>query len=299
MLSVLEIGEKIAVLRKIENLSQAQLANLLAVSAQAVGKWERGESMPDIIAFQKLAEVLGVDLNYFGDKQSESGVEQEAAQSSKMNETNEKDEPFQRASWNMSGSNWVDADFSGLCGLADKFNGANIEKCRFVGSELSGLSLKRNNIENSDFTSSNLRECRFANVNIEKDIFIECDFSKSEFNMSNIKNCDFSRANLIDIAAKWSNFQKIKLTEAIINGVSFQFGQLTDMTIDGEIANCSFENCDFARVIFDGAIIRNTFFKNSKLKRVKFLNCKADRLSYAFMKSSKADMSDVEIIEDL
>jgi transcriptional regulator with XRE-family HTH domain len=37
------------------------------ISAQAVGKWERGESMPDIITLNHLAEILGVDLNYFSE----------------------------------------------------------------------------------------------------------------------------------------------------------------------------------------------------------------------------------------
>ena len=58
------IGNKIAEARKKLNISQAQLAEQLFISAQAVGKWERGESMPDIITFNRLAKILGVDLNY-------------------------------------------------------------------------------------------------------------------------------------------------------------------------------------------------------------------------------------------
>src|SRR5437868_10627099 len=59
------IGNKITEARKKINISQAQLAERLFISPQAVGKWERGESMPDIITFNRLAEILGVDLNYF------------------------------------------------------------------------------------------------------------------------------------------------------------------------------------------------------------------------------------------
>ena len=61
------IGNKIAEARKKINISQAQLAQRLFISSQAVGKWERGESMPDIITFNRLAEILGVDLNYFSE----------------------------------------------------------------------------------------------------------------------------------------------------------------------------------------------------------------------------------------
>jgi transcriptional regulator with XRE-family HTH domain len=44
MLSTKMIGNKIAEARKKVNISQAQLAQRLFISPQAVGKWERGES---------------------------------------------------------------------------------------------------------------------------------------------------------------------------------------------------------------------------------------------------------------
>ncbi|MBK9196900.1 MAG: helix-turn-helix transcriptional regulator [Flavobacteriales bacterium] len=59
------IGTRITDARKKLNLSQAQLAERLFISPQAVGKWERGESFPDIVTVNRLAEILGVDLNYF------------------------------------------------------------------------------------------------------------------------------------------------------------------------------------------------------------------------------------------
>ena len=36
--------------------------------SKAVGKWERGESIPDIITFGKHVSVIGVCLNYFGEQ---------------------------------------------------------------------------------------------------------------------------------------------------------------------------------------------------------------------------------------
>jgi len=67
MLNSKSIGNKIAAARKKVNLSQADLAQQISISSQAVGKWERGESMPDITTLDRLAEILGVDLNYFSD----------------------------------------------------------------------------------------------------------------------------------------------------------------------------------------------------------------------------------------
>ncbi|GAB3643351.1 helix-turn-helix domain-containing protein [Spirosoma arcticum] len=61
------IGSKIAETRKKANLSQLQLAQQVFVSPQAVGKWERGESLPDIVTLTRLSQTLGVDLNYFSE----------------------------------------------------------------------------------------------------------------------------------------------------------------------------------------------------------------------------------------
>ncbi|MCL2630495.1 MAG: helix-turn-helix domain-containing protein [Firmicutes bacterium] len=57
------IGEMIAIGRKQKRLTQAQLAGQLFVSPQAVGKWERGESLPDIFMLTKISEILGQTPN--------------------------------------------------------------------------------------------------------------------------------------------------------------------------------------------------------------------------------------------
>jgi len=290
MLSVFEIGEKIAIARKMKNLSQAQLAELLSVSAQAVGKWERGESMPDILTFGRLAEILGVSLNYFG------GSQETFEEALPVVQPIETEKSGQKSGWDMSLGNWVDADFSGLHGLAERFNKANIEKCLFVESELAGLILKGNNIGNCDFTRSDLSGCKFSNSNLENNMFEGCDFSRSEFLRSNVKSCDFSGTDLTGCVSKWCNFQRVKLSDAVLRDTEFHWGNLTETTFDGEITNCVFTNCELVRSEFNGVVIRNTFFKNCKLKRAKFINCKADKLSYAFMKACKADLTGVEII---
>ena len=292
MLSVIAIGEKIAVARKIKNLSQAQLAELLAVSPQAVGKWERGESMPDIIAFQKLAMVLGTDLNYF------SGDSAAISESMPLSSPGLPEGPDDKPEWNMSGGNWSNADFSGLYGLAERFSGSNIDRCRFVDSEMAGLTLKGNNIRNSDFSRAALRGCHFTGANLDQDLFVGCDFSRSVFYRSNISNCDFRGTDLSGVSAKWSNLKKLNLSGAFLYRTKFEFVQLTEITFSGDIAECSFENSDFARVTFEKAVLRQCFFKNTKLRRAKFVDCQADRLTYAFMMNDRADLADVAILEE-
>ena len=60
----MSIGERIAELRKAQNISQGQLAELMEVSRQAVSKWETDQASPDTIRLIKLADVLDTDVEY-------------------------------------------------------------------------------------------------------------------------------------------------------------------------------------------------------------------------------------------
>jgi transcriptional regulator with XRE-family HTH domain len=50
--------------RKEKNWSQTDLANESGVSREMIGKYERGEAAPSIDAAKKIADALGVSLDY-------------------------------------------------------------------------------------------------------------------------------------------------------------------------------------------------------------------------------------------
>lgn len=60
----MSIGERIANLRKEQNLSQGQLADALDISRQAVSKWENGQAYPDTLKLIQLADLLNSDVEY-------------------------------------------------------------------------------------------------------------------------------------------------------------------------------------------------------------------------------------------
>lgn len=65
------IGKQIANGRKEKGLSQVTLAEMLNVTPQAVSKWERGESLPDIFMLAKISDIFDVyDIGYFLGKDS-------------------------------------------------------------------------------------------------------------------------------------------------------------------------------------------------------------------------------------
>ena len=57
------LGMMIAQLRKQKGMTQLELAEKMGVTDKAVSKWERAESLPDVLTLLNLAEQLGTDLN--------------------------------------------------------------------------------------------------------------------------------------------------------------------------------------------------------------------------------------------
>lgn len=288
------IGNKIAEARKKINISQSELAQRLFISAQAVGKWERGESMPDIITFNRLAELLGVDLNYFSE--SFSSAEIPAAplvqQVAELPASKQKD----KLSWDMSRGSWVDADFSGLKNLKEKFSASGMKNCLFVGSEMSGLILEDNYVNDCDFSGSDISGSHIKNSYMMNNLFKDCSLKDAAFSESYIKNDNFTAADFTGALIKSSVFHKNIVDHALFNRTSFKDSDISDIVFVGTLEDCYFESCSFKKVTFQNATLLNTFFKCKSLKQLRFINCQADRMTYEFLKNGKADLSGITLL---
>ena len=63
-MNILNIGERITLLRKKKKLSQADLANAIEASRDMIGKYERNDNLPSVEVAFKLAEVFEVTIDY-------------------------------------------------------------------------------------------------------------------------------------------------------------------------------------------------------------------------------------------
>lgn len=59
-----KLANRIRELRAEKNISQAQLAVVIGVTANAIGKYERGDREPKLERWQKLADYFGVSIGY-------------------------------------------------------------------------------------------------------------------------------------------------------------------------------------------------------------------------------------------
>jgi transcriptional regulator with XRE-family HTH domain len=69
------LGRRVRAVRAARKLSLAVVAAFVGVSKMAVSKWERGEAAPENANLARLAEALGVEIRWLGDKRPIDGAE--------------------------------------------------------------------------------------------------------------------------------------------------------------------------------------------------------------------------------
>ena len=72
---LVEIGKRIAESRRSAGFTQEELANRLGVTPQALSKWEKGASSPDLEMLTSLCDILEVSADYLVGKKNKTIVE--------------------------------------------------------------------------------------------------------------------------------------------------------------------------------------------------------------------------------
>lgn len=279
------IGKKIIEERKKLNFSQLQLAKKLFISSQAIGKWERGESLPDFHMIIKLAKIFNVDLNFFSAEFSKNY--------SKTSETN----TSLNQKWDLSNGNFKNGDFTNIKNLSTKLTGSNIINCIFKKGVFSTILFKSNNIEKCDFTDAKFDKSQIELTNFNNIDFKNCTFFEAILTKNNFTACDFSNLDFSGAIVQKSNMTNCKLENIKFIDCSFKGVSFYDIIFESSFDNCSFENCSFNLVTFQNLSFKNVFFKNNKnIKKVKFINCLSDSISYSFLKNESADLSKIKSI---
>ena len=79
------IADNLITLRKTNKLTQLELAEKLNYSDKAISKWERGESLPDIVILKQLGDMYGVSVDYILAPHTEDEKSQYHAVKPKLN----------------------------------------------------------------------------------------------------------------------------------------------------------------------------------------------------------------------
>ena len=94
----MNFGEKISKLKKAKKMSQIELAKITGISRDAISKYERGDVSPSVEYAKRIAQALGVSLDYLvSDSEQEEVLDNEAVKRVKEIQTlppQEKDKVF-------------------------------------------------------------------------------------------------------------------------------------------------------------------------------------------------------------
>ncbi len=307
------IGGKIAKARKQANLSQAQLAEQLFISPQAVGKWERGEAIPDIVTISKLAKILGLELNYF----SESTLSPDAGLRPKVaNATGAMEQPLQEEAGvsgmqerqlltNFNGSALAESDFTGLSAPKRKFVGSDLHGANFSKADLSGSTFMGSDAREANFDGTNLTDCSFSALDLTGASFHSSILVRTQFSSATLHGVKFSKAALVDVRLSKTDLTKTVFENCSFNGVDFNASDMSGLSFDGQtFIGVKFDNTSLKDASFKGAILKHVSFRPTfaltnryykTLKTICFDGATMDKLTYAALKGVGLDLSKVAI----
>lgn len=99
-----EFADRLVELRRAKGMSQEELASALGLSRQAVSKWERAESAPDIGNLVAISELYGVSLDEIVRGQEPAAKQEEAPSAEASEDASEQlpEEPAESASQDSS-----------------------------------------------------------------------------------------------------------------------------------------------------------------------------------------------------
>lgn len=174
------INEKICELRKARSLTQEKLGSLLGVSSQAVSKWEKGESLPDIMIIPTLCEVLGITADAL--LEVPESVQKNDCMCN-LKEYARKVGEIRASFESLQACSVVSSDHKGSAQISD--TGIRINNTRGYGIIISGKDMLTK-IANTP-ASSIKRICNIINDDNVMKVFAALDFEKpkSELDISN------------------------------------------------------------------------------------------------------------------
>lgn len=234
------LGDKIALARKENRMSQAQLAQLLFISPQAVRKWERCESLPDFITINRLAEIFSLELAYFSE--DSRAQKKEYAMKDTTNVNNEKVQEKNNPSadniepllTNFNGVVLVAADFAGVSAPTRKFIGSDLKQSDFSDADLTGSSFKNNDMRAANFEAADLTDCIISGNNLSDTNFNKTILFRTAFSASEFSGARFTDVRLANVKIASSDLRKAIFENCEFESVDFRSSDMSGLCLDGQ-----------------------------------------------------------------
>jgi uncharacterized protein YjbI with pentapeptide repeats len=207
---------------------------------------------------------------------------------------------------NFCGSNLPKSDFAGVTAHKGKFEGSALRGSDFSGADLTGSSFKASDVREANFDGANLTDCNFSTIDLAGASFHQSILVRTNFSMSELAGAKFTDVKLTDVNLIMSDLRKTIFERCIFNGVDFKYSDLRGLCLDGQtFIGVKFDKAALSETSFKGAILKNVSFLAAitwskkyyrAIKTICFDGAMMDKLTYAALKGTEADLSKVTII---
>ncbi|MBU7006057.1 pentapeptide repeat-containing protein [Phosphitispora fastidiosa] len=222
----------------------------------------------DLHSVEELKEELHVDLQEKFSDYKEAGHDDETAYRMTIESIGDIEEMVdsithrikdlrQSAKRDISMSNLQESDFKGIIQHNAKFDYSSLLGSDFSGADLTNCSFKCSGMVNVRFDGANLTGAKFVMTALRGASFKDCILDNTDFNTSDL------------------------------SGVCFD-----NLTFNGTI----FNKAGLKGTSFKSAVFRNVSFKNTDARKAVFDGAAMDKLTYAVLKGSKANLTNVTVI---
>lgn len=207
---------------------------------------------------------------------------------------------------NFSAGNLPQSDFAGVTVHKGKFEASALQGSDFSGADLSGSSFKASDMREANFNGANLTDCNFYAVELAGVSFHRSILVRTSYKASGLAGAKFVDVRLNDVNLTVCDLRKTIFEHCIFDGVDFKNSDLTELCLDGQtFIGVKFGTSALKGVTFRGATLKNVSFAPPwsltnkyyrAIKTICFDKAMMDKLTYAALKGSGADLSKVTMI---
>jgi uncharacterized protein YjbI with pentapeptide repeats len=210
---------------------------------------------------------------------------------------------------NFNASNLPKSDFAGVTAHKGKFEASALRGSDFAGADLTGSSFKSSDVREANFDGTNLTDCTLYVSDLTDASFNKSILVRTEISTSELTRAKFTNVKLIDVKLNLLDLRETIFENCIFSGVDFKLCDLRGMCLDGQtFMGVKFDKTALNEVTLKGATLRNVSFLApftwstwSKkyyraIKTICFDGATMDKLTYAALKGTEADLSKVTVV---
>jgi uncharacterized protein YjbI with pentapeptide repeats len=194
------------------------------------------------------------------------------------------------------------SDFGGVKVPGGKFEASVLRGSDFSHADLTGSSFKCSDVADANFDGANLTDANMSTVELARASFRGSILVRTDFSMSGLTETRFAEAALTDVKLRMTDLRRTVFENCTVTGGDFTMSDLRGLHLDGmAFTSVRFDRAALEGVSFRGATLVDVSFRawsrkyRREMRTVDFDGAQMDKLTYAVLKGTGADLSNVTV----